>query len=140
MKKSYFKQFWVAFKIWVIALVVNALLGSLYIEGELDKLLICTGLIFGCIFSFPIFCIVLIVIADCISRKLNGLQLFRYVLIAGLLFTLLSSVIFSLLISSTVQSGLMVISLLSCIAGVTAQYAALFRLTDYDKKLEKFLL
>jgi hypothetical protein len=140
MKKSFLKQVWVALKIWVIALAVNTLLGSLYITGGLERGIMTAGIVFGSIFSFPIFCILLIVINHCVSRRKDGLELFRYVFISALLLTLFSSMLFFLQMGGGVPVGLMVISLVSAIAGVTAQYSSLFTLTDYDKKLEKFLL
>lgn len=134
------KQFWVAFKIWVIALAANTLLGSLYLAGSLEWDFMFPGLVFGSIFSFPIFCVILIVINHCVARKKDGLQLFRFVFIASIALTLFTSVLFFWLVSLAISSGLVVVALLACIIGVTTQYSSLFRLTDYDKKLEKFLL
>jgi hypothetical protein len=140
MKKENLKQIWVAFKIWVIAIAANTLLGSLYLSGHLDKELIYSGLFYGSIFSLPIFIILLIVINHCVARRKNGLQLFRYVFIFGLLLTVIFSALFLFMLGGLIPTGLLFIAVLSGIAGITSQYGSMFRLADYDKHLEKFLL
>jgi hypothetical protein len=140
MKYTFLKQLWVALKIWVIALSVNTIVGSIFLAGGLDRDIMFFGLLYGSIFSFPIFCILLIVISHCVSRRKNGLLLFRYVFITGLILTLFSFAIFSWWIHLVVPHALGIVPLLAAIAGVSSQYGALFRLSDYDKKLEKFLL
>lgn len=139
MKKEFLKQIWVAFKIWVIALAANTLLGSLYLAGELDSFLMTAGLVIGIIFSFPLLIILYVVINECVSRRKNGLLLFQYVFIIGLGLTLISSGIFVMGFNGGHDIGLLAIALISAVAGIGSQYGALFRLADYDKHLEKFL-
>lgn len=140
MKNIIFKQIWLAFKIWVIALSLNTIGGSLLLTGRLDKDVMKYGLIYATILSFPIFCILLIVIHHCVSRRKGGLQLFRYLLITGLALTLCSFALFSWWMNLIVPAGLAIIPLLASGTALLSQYGACFRLTDYDKKLEKFLL
>lgn len=138
MSKSFLKQFWVAFKIWSIALAANTLLGSLYLAGDLEKFMISVGLLYGAIFSIPIFIILLVVIQHCASRKKNGLQIFQYVFIFGLLLTIISAVFFLVLLPEA-PVALLMIAMLSAVIGTGSQYNSLFKLADYDGHLKNFL-
>lgn len=137
MKKESLKQAWVAFKIWIIALAANTLMGSIYLSGGIDRDLVIFGLIYGTIFSAPIFLILLLVIGHCVSRRKNGLVIFRYVFITGLLMTGICSILFGMLIGTI--PGLLFISVLSAVIAIALQYNALFKLARYDHKYEGFL-
>lgn len=97
MKKETRKQIWVAFKIWIIAVLINAACGTAVIANffisyaALD--LFSTGLLFGTLISFPIFIIILIVIRTSSSRT-YGKMIFLNVLVAGVLLTILASILF----------------------------------------------
>jgi hypothetical protein len=138
MKKSFFKQLWVAFKIWVIALAGNTLGGSMYLAGELDVSIITAGLVFGGIFSSPIAIILLIIMNHCVARRKDGLEIFRYVLLSGITLTIFSSIFFMALVPGT-PPGVVFIAVLAASIGIGLQYNALFKLANYDDEFEKFL-
>jgi hypothetical protein len=138
MKKSFLKQLWVAFKIWAIALTANTLGGSLYLSGDLDVSIITAGLVFGGIFSSPVAIILLIIMNHCVSRRKDGLEIFRYVFLSGITLTTFSTIFFLALLPGG-PAGLVFISVLSASIAIGLQYGALFKLANYDDEFEKFL-
>ena len=138
MKKELLKQFWVAFKIWAIALAVNTGLGCLYLVGYFENMVMLIGLVYGAIFSLPVLIILLIVLNHCVSRRKNGLEIFQYVLLFGICLSLIAAVFFMVLFPGTPQALLM-IAVVSAVAAIGSQYYALFRLAKYDNEYEKFL-
>jgi hypothetical protein len=138
MKKSFFRQLWVAFKIWAIALAMNTIGGSFYLSGEIDVSIMIAGLVFGGIFSSPIAIILLIIMNHCVARRKDGLEIFRYVFISGITLTIFSTIFFLALLPGA-PAALLFISVLAASTAIGLQYNPLFKLASYDDEFEKFL-
>lgn len=137
MKKTFLKQCWVAIKIWVVALALNTVLGSIYLSGHLDQDLMFFGLVLGSIVSLPIMVILLIVINIAVSRRKDGHEIFGQVLAIGAALTVFFTIFFLALIPGPLP--LLFISSLSALAGICSQYKACLRLAKYDEEYQRFL-
>jgi hypothetical protein len=138
MKRTFFLQLWVAIRIWVVALLINTLGGCFYLAGELELSVMAAGLLFGGIFSSPILIILLIIMNHCVSRRKDGLEIFRYVFISGIALTIFATIFFLALLPGT-PPGLLFISIVAASTGIGLQYNAVFKLANYDDEFEKFL-
>lgn len=138
MKHLFLKQSWLALKIWVIALTVNTLAGSLYLAGDLDQELMFAGLIFGTIVSSPIPVILMIVINSGVSKRKSGQEIFWQIFTIGLALTIFFTICFLAFIGGGMLS-LLFIACLAAIIGISSQYYACLKLANYYDEYEKFL-
>jgi len=115
MKKgSFISQLWIAFKIWILAVVINSLGGAMYLCGfsPLDECwtYLIVGCLFSLVFSFRIFVALCIIINRCVYRNVHPTRIFVYVFCSGILLT----VIFFLLFDYSLGIVEVIFPLFSC--------------------------
>jgi len=126
MNNTFLKQLWLAIRIWLLAVVVNTLLGTIFLAcikwADAEELLF-FGTLYGAIFSFPVMLTILIIINRYAAADKTGLILLRAVYRAGLALTVVVFITFCIMIGmreSIVCLILLCIALLSGILGMTA--------------------
>ena len=142
MDNNFSRQLWVAFKIWVLAICCNTILGTLYLGGEgMIPLLLIYGTLLGGMYSFPVFVLLIVVINRCVAKKINGLFLFRLVFISGFLLTLGAWKLFTLTSNdfSKEHFAFLFIAQLSAIIAIALQHKSLFNLAAKEKPYDDFL-
>jgi hypothetical protein len=132
MSNSFLKQLGLAFKIWLVAVLANALLGVSFMS-------IINGnwypwqqfglvLLVGGIFSIPCMIAVLVIIA-LLAKRVNGMRLFWAVEAGGLTATVLAYSAFMNLIGGNDRElkNLMFVAMLAAIVSVATFYRSLFK-------------
>ena len=137
MRNDYYKRLWLAIKIWLIAVLANALLGTVYLSGfvfryrnETALQYLKLGFIWGGIFSFPVMLILLYALRHCIDSNRTGRSLICNLFVTSLLLTCFMFIIFCAVISVGATSILLVllgIALLSGVIGIASQYRSLLK-------------
>lgn len=142
MANDFPRQLWVAFKIWVLAVCANTILGTLYLGSEgMIPLLLIYGTLFGGMYSFPVFILLVVIINRGVVKKVNGLFLFRLVFISGLILTAAVWKWFMLTSSDfpTEHIAFLFIALLSAIIAIACQHKSLFKLAAKKNLYDDFL-
>jgi len=127
-------KYLVAFKILVIAVATNTLLGAMWLthffsDQDSKAMYLFFGLMFGMIASFPIFIISVIVINRSISKNDYGKIIFRKVLTEGIILSIVAFLIFFYLWDFAVQDfALFLCTVLSSVIAAYSQRKALVRL------------
>lgn len=143
MRNNYNKHRWLAIKIWLIAVIANDILGTIYLSGfvfqyrnETALEYLKLGIVWGAIFSLPVMLILLYALRHCIDSNMTGWSLFRYIIVTSLLLTCFMFIVFCAVISVGATSILLVllaIALLSGVIGIASQYSALLKCgSDYQ--------
>jgi hypothetical protein len=146
MQSNSYKQLWLVIKIWIIAVAVNALSGTIFLSGFLFLSRYRTawgylklGIVWGAIFSFPIALILRYTLRHCINSNMTGWALIRYMLLMAIGFTLFMFLIFWAVINIGADSILLVllgIAVLSGIVGILSQYRSLLKCgSDYNEPI-----
>jgi len=138
MRTSYLKRLWLVTRVWVIAVVANALLGTLIISDfkyrsfSGDALLI--GLVLGAIFSLPVAATLLVVIKNGIVNSVTGKQMFQRLLLTAVLCTVIVFIIFWGLAEMRSEMFLLFpCSIVSGILSVATQYRSILKCgSDYN--------
>jgi len=122
---TFLKQLWLAIRIWLLAVAVNTLLGTIYLAGigflDAEELLF-YGTLYGAIYSFPVMIAILIIINRYSAADKSGLILLRAVFRTGLALT---AVVFAVFWAMIGLNGVIMflvglcIALLSGILGMT---------------------
>jgi hypothetical protein len=98
MNTNFLKRLWLAIRIWLVAVLINTVLGTLYLTDFTYSLytgtILFAGLIWGTPFSFPVMIIIMAVMNRCMKDEMNGLQLFWGVFITGILMSVIMFLIF----------------------------------------------
>jgi len=145
MKNKIFIQLWSAFKIWIIAVAINTLVGSLYLTGfnitNGIKEYILIGFAFSLIFSFPIFLILFIIINRCVRNKTRPGKIFEYIFCTGIVLTVIVSWLFDHLLDITeIVFPLFFCALLSGMISIGSQYKSIMRMIPRtETMIENFL-
>ncbi len=138
MKKFAGIQLWVAVKIWMTAVFINTILGTLYLtdffaKSSLTELLILYGLFFGTIVSFPVFIILFIIINRSVSKNNYGKMIFLHTLTAGVIMTAVAFFLFLYWFQGFIAWGaLFACAIISGVTGISCQYKSLIRLERGD--------
>jgi hypothetical protein len=131
-------KFLVAFKIWIIAVVINTLLGAAWLTYFFsDQGSIAMYLFFGFAFcvmaSFPIYIGLLIVINRSVSKNDYGKMIFIKVLITGIILSIIAFLLFFYFWDFGLQGhALFLCTLLSSVISVSSQHKSLMRLQQFD--------
>jgi hypothetical protein len=121
--KTFLQQLWLAIRIWLLAVAVNTILGTVYLASIrfLDaETLLFYGTFYGAIFSFPVMIAILIIINQ---YSVSGLLLFRTVVRTGMALTVAVFIAFWIMMNLhgvVMCLVLQCIALLSGILGMTA--------------------
>ena len=141
MNNNPYKRLWLITRIWLIAVAVNTILGTVYLSGfaphyETARVYLGLGVIWSGIFSTPIMIILSFTLKHCIDSNMTGWSLIRYILVIGIILTIFMFLIFCAVLSVGMFSilfVLLVIAVLSGIIGIVSQYRSLLRFgSDYQ--------
>ena len=135
MNNSFYYRLWLTLRIWIIALLVNTIVGALYLSvyphhfgtfWEYVELGICWGIVF----SLPIMLTVLYTLGNCMYAGKKGKQLLQTIFLWVFLVTALMFFLFGIVISVGLPEILVVlfgIALLSGCIGILSQYGSLLK-------------
>jgi hypothetical protein len=124
--KTFLLQLWLALRIWLLAVIANTLLGTLFlacIRWANVKDLLFFGTLYGAIFSFPVMLTILFIINRSVAADKTGLVLLRSVYRNSLILTVPIFIVFCITIGlheAIVGLILQCIALLSGVLGITA--------------------
>jgi hypothetical protein len=124
--KTFLQQLWLAIRIWILAVAVNTLLGTIFLAGikwaDAESLLF-FGTYYGAIFSLPVMLAMLIIINRYAAADKTGLIILRAVYRTGLTLTIVVFIAFCIMIGmreAIICLVLQCIALLSGVLGITA--------------------
>ena len=122
MKYAFLKQLLLAIVIWLFAVVLNCVLGTIYLVAiEFHEFhsagdLLVSGSIYGAVFSFPVMLAIFIIINRYAAANKKGALLFNAVFITSVV---LSVIMFLLFWNMIGISGVIMALVLQCIAIVS---------------------
>jgi len=135
MNASLLKRLWLAARIWLVAVMINTVLGTLYLTGFTYSIhtgtIVFAGLIWGVPFSFPVLIVILAVMNRCMKEEINGLQLFWRVFITGVMMSVIMFLIFCCFVGFYYHNCIPVllgVAILSGIIAVSVHYRPLLML------------
>ena len=124
--KTFLQQLWLAIRIWLLAVAVNTLLGTIFLAGikwaDAESLLF-FGTYYGAIFSLPVMLAMLIIINRYAAADKTGLIILRAVYRTGLTLTIVVFITFCIMMGmreAIICLVLQCIALLSGVLGITA--------------------
>ena len=129
---------WIAFKIWLLAILFNTTMGTAFLTGFFNytdeiELLIIYGTLLGAMYSFPVFVILCIIIYRCVKKQRTGSRIFKTVLLSGIMLSMLPFLVFNNVWgggSFWTHEGSMLLSIavISGIGGMATQFKPLVKL------------
>jgi len=138
------QQLWVVTKIWIIAVLINTILGTCILGmGEdlsIMGLLLLYGFVMGGLFSLPVAIILLLIIYFIVSRFNTGIWLFWIVLASGIALTIATFSAFSLWIDGALlfSNGLLAAALFAGSTAIFTQYNTLIKIGKEPNYEEEF--
>ena len=139
MNNKSLRQLWLAIRIWLVAVVTNAVLGSFFLADFKFKIstdYLQAGLLYGSIFSLPVLVALYYLIKHCVDTNKSGLQIFGRVITVSILATVLMFMCFWGLIgigADMLMLSLLGIALLSGIIAISIQYRSFIKLgSDFN--------
>jgi hypothetical protein len=119
MKYAFLKQLVLAIAIWVLAVIINTLLGTIYLAAikflNAGDLLV-IGSMYGAVFSFPVMIVIFIIINRYAAAFKKGALLFNAVFITSVVLTVIVFLLFWNMIG---MRGVIMALVLQCIAIVS---------------------
>jgi hypothetical protein len=144
MNTNLLQRLWLAGRIWLTAVMINTVLGTLYLTDFTCSLytgtIVWAGLLWGIPFSFPVLIIIMAVINRCQKAEMDGLQLFLGVLITGILMPVIMFLIFRCCIGFYGHDRMKVllgVAVSSGIIAVVTHCRPLIKLGNNFKSVEK---
>lgn len=136
-------KFALAFRIWIIALAINTLGGTIMLaafDGTADMvpLIFLYGLLFGIPVSLPALVVMYMVISYCVTWEVKHVVFFRTALISALIMSVVAWVLFVECFSGGSYREIHFL-LLAIISGVTAtstQYRSFKRIVEREESFE----
>lgn len=136
---KFYKQISIAFKIWLVALLIDALVGTFFLAASsysynvsyaLKDLGSYAGI--SAIFSFPVFMLLFLIINRCMQSKVAGQRTYLIVLLSGIGLTIVAYILFLTYIGvmSKILFVHFLIAIMSCITGIFFQRAAIRKIAD----------
>jgi len=138
MNNTFLKQLWLAIRIWLMAVAVNTILGTVYLsELKLHAVadLIIAGTCLGAFFSFPIMLVICIIINRSAAGGKSGMFLFWLLFISSIVLATIAFMIFfgGFGAFASDMNILLCIAILSGIIGITTFYKSILRWgTDFN--------
>jgi len=146
MQTNPYQQFFLAFRIWIFAVLFNTLLGTLFLGftmgGGMIGLLLFYGTFYGLIVSLPALVLLFILINRCLARKLKAIIIFRIVLPAAAICAVIAWLLYMKFFKSFDEENIFFL-LIAIVSGVTAastQYQSFLRLANYTEPFEEIQL
>jgi hypothetical protein len=144
MNTNFLKRLWLATRIWLVAVMINTVLGTFYLTDFTYSLytgtIIWAGLIWGAPFSFPVLLVIMAVMNRCMKDEMNGLQLFWGVFITGIMMSVIMFLIFCCFVGFYGHNQMPVLlgaAILSGIIAVTVHCRPLLKLGNNFKSVQK---
>lgn len=144
MNTKFLNRLWLATRIWLVAVIINTALGTLYLTDFTYSLhtgtILFAGLLWGAPFSFPVMIIIMAVMSRCMKDEMNGLQLFWGVLITGVLMSVIMFLIFCCVVGFYGHNQMNVLlgaAVLSGIIAVAVHCRPLLKLGNNFKSVQK---
>ena len=144
MNNTFRQQLWAAVRIWLLAILLNSIIGTLwFLYSELDiPWMIIFGILFGAIFSTPVLLGIIVVMNILVRRRHTARQICFAVYLTGILLTIFSFILFTRrMYVDDIQ--LLFIAELAAVLSITIQYRLVKKLGsefspayqfDYEKE------
>lgn len=142
MNNSFLLRLWLSLRIWIIALLVNTGVGTLYLSiyphhfGTFREYAV-LGICWGAVFSLPIMLTVLYTLGNCIYAGKTGKQILQTIFFWSFCLTAFMFFLFCVVIAVGLPLIMVVlfgIALLSGSIGIGSQYRSLLRCgVDYQQ-------
>lgn len=138
-----YSKFLLAFRIWIIAIAINTLGGTIMLAGfdgaaDMIPLLLIYGLLFGVPVSLPALVVMYMVIGSCITWKVKDVVFFRIALLFALIMSVVAWILFVECFAAGSYSDLHFLWL-AIFSGVTAtatQYRSFKRIVEPEEFFE----
>ena len=132
MKNTFLKQLWLAIRIWLLAVAVNTILGTVYLSDlKLHAVadLMIVGTCLGALFSFPVMVVICIIINRSVAAGKSGMFLFWLLFISSIVLAIIAFMIFCSGFGAFGSEAniLLCIAMLSGIIGITSFYKSIVR-------------
>ncbi|OQP47097.1 hypothetical protein A4H97_06185 [Niastella yeongjuensis] len=124
MKYAFLKQLLLALLIWLFAIIINTVLGTLYLlaikfHNDAGDLVI-FGTIYGAVFSFPVMLAILIIINRYAAGFKKGAFLFNAVFISSIVLTVIVFLLFWNMIGIRGMIMALVLQCIAIVSGITS--------------------
>jgi hypothetical protein len=143
MNNNRYQQFFVAFRIWFIAVQFNTLFGTIFLSStmgsEMLGYLLFYGTVYGFMVSLPALLLLFILINRCVARKLKGITIFRIVLLAAAICAVIAWLLYMKFINGFGRENIffLVIAIVSGVTAAATQYRSFLRLANYSEPFEE---
>ncbi|AXY76230.1 hypothetical protein D3H65_20530 [Paraflavitalea soli] len=138
-----YQQFFIALRIWFIAVQLNTLLGTFFLSFSMSSgmmgYVIFYGTFYGVLVSLPALVLMFLLINRCVARKLKGITIFRIVLPAAAICAVIAWLLYMKFINEFDKENIYFL-LIAIVSGVTAastQYRSFLRLANYTEPFEE---
>ena len=135
MNNSFLYRLWLLARIWLAAVMINAVLGTFYLSdypfNRYTPTILLTGLVWGAPFSLPVPIVIMIVMNRCLKAGMNGFQLLGRVFITGILMSIIMFLIFSSIIGLNGEREMVALlgtAVLSGIIAIAIHYRPLLKM------------
>lgn len=142
MKNSYLYRLWLLARIWLAAVMINAVLGTFYLSGypfdRYTSTILLTGLLWGAPFALPVPIVIMIVMNRCLKAGMNGFQLLGRVFITGIVMSIIVFLIFSSIIGLNGEKEMVALlgtAVLSGIIAIAIHYRPLLKLGNNSTRI-----
>lgn len=143
MNNNRYQQFFLAFRIWILAVAFNTILGTVYLESKFNygPLLLFYGTWIGGIVSLPVLLLLFILINRCIVKKLKGATIFRIVLATAVFFATIAWLLYMEFYRFRGEGiSFLLIAIVAGVAATATQYKSFLRLANYTEPFEEIQL
>jgi hypothetical protein len=121
--RTFLLQLWLAIRIWLLAVVANTLLGTIFLAGirwaDAGSLLF-FGTLYGAIFSFPVMLAILFIVNRYVAADKTGLIILRAVYRTGLALTVVVFIAFCIMIGIREAIVCLILQCIALLSGVLA--------------------
>ena len=135
-------KFALAFRIWVIAVAINTLGGTIILAGfegtaDMVPLLFFYGLLFGIPVSLPALVVMYIIISYCVTWEVRHVILFRAALITALIMAVVAWILFVECFSGSYRDiSFLLLALFSGVTATSTQYRSFKRIVEREELFE----
>lgn len=141
MNNNRYQQFFIGFRIWIIAVQLNTLFGTIFLTfsmgSDMIEFLLFYGTLYGLIVSLPALVLLYILINRCVARKLKGLAIFRIVLLSAPIVAVIAWLLYMMFINRFDEENIyfLLIAIVSGVAATATQYRSFLRLANYSEPI-----
>jgi hypothetical protein len=134
-----YAKFGVAFRIWLMAVLINTLTGTLLLsgygrQGDILLLLLFYGTLFGLVVSLPSLPIIYMIVSYCIKRTVSAKTMFWTILISAPVIASLAWLLFVIFFGGSfrAETGFLPMAIFSGVAATATQYRSFKHLATYE--------